>query len=419
MGIIRRHPKCAAVFALLIVLGISAVVRQFLLSVPGKEAPVTAPVVSVQPEAESTAVAQVSEMRAVWVPYMSLSMVGQADQSQAAFCAKFTEIVQTAKAHAMNTLIVQVRPFGDAYYPSKLFPWSHLLTGTQGQDPGYDPLACMVEIAHENGLAIHAWVNPLRIQLNTNPAVLSENNPYVQWSADDSKQGWTVPYENGIYMNPAYEQVRKYIADGVAEIVQNYDVDGVQFDDYFYPTQSADFDSAEYERYCADAQKDGEPVDLLSWRQGNISAMVSQVYARVKQVKADVQFGISPQGNVQNCLNMGADVATWCSATGYLDYICPQLYVNFEHPVLPFDDAVSQWRALVTNAQIKLYFGLGLYKAGSDVDNGTWKAAGDILSREIIAGRAAGGDGFMFYAYDYLTALQTAEEVQNVLQVLQ
>ena len=125
----------------------------------------------------------------------------------------------------MNTLIVQVRPFGDAFYRSSLFPRSHLLTGTQGQDPGYDPLEYMVKAAHENGLEIHAWVNPLRIQLNINPSELAENNPYTQWSQDESKKRWVVEYESGKYFNPAYAEVRKYIADGVKEIVQNYDVD--------------------------------------------------------------------------------------------------------------------------------------------------------------------------------------------------
>ena len=207
-------------------------------------------------------------------------------------------------------------------------------------------------------------------------------------------------------------------ASGVEEIVQNYDVDGIQFDDYFYPTQDSAFDQAEYDAYKEEASQNGVPMELLEWRQANINAMVSQVYAEVKQAKPEVVFGISPQGNLQNCLNMGADVQTWCSTQGYIDYICPQLYVNFEHQVLPFGSAVKEWRDLVTNPSIKLYFGLGLYKAGSDVDGGTWQKSDTIIADQIQAGREAQGDGFMFYSYDYLNHEQTEQEVQNAVKLL-
>lgn len=116
------------------------------------------------------------EMRGVWVPYMSLSMSGETDRSEAAFRAKFQQIIDVSKEKRMNTLIVHVRPFSDALYRSELFPWSHILTGTQGQDPGYDPLAIMCEMAHAADMEIHAWVNPLRIQVNGTPEELCEDN---------------------------------------------------------------------------------------------------------------------------------------------------------------------------------------------------------------------------------------------------
>ena len=112
-----------------------------------------------------------SEMKAVWVPYMSLDMSREADQSEAGFQKKFDEIVAGAKEKGMNALIVQVRPFGDALYDSELFPWSSILSGTQGVDPGYDPLEYMVSASHKAGLEIHAWVNPLRIQIKNSPSI--------------------------------------------------------------------------------------------------------------------------------------------------------------------------------------------------------------------------------------------------------
>ena len=125
-------------------------------------------------------------MRAVWVPFMSLDMTNE-EQGEEAFRNKFSSIVQQAKQHGMNALIVHVRPFGDALYPSEFAPWSHLLTGIQGQDPGYDPLAIMVELTHAEGLEFHAWMNPLRIQVSQTPETLSADNPWNTWQGDKEK----------------------------------------------------------------------------------------------------------------------------------------------------------------------------------------------------------------------------------------
>ena len=360
-----------------------------------------------------------NEMRAVWVPYLSLDMSRESDQSEQAFLKKFNVIVQNAKKCDMNTLIVQVRPFADALYQSSYFPWSHVVGGTQGVNPGYDPLADMVKASHRAGMKIQAWVNPLRIQVSHTPSILAEGNVYNTWKKDPKKAGWTVDYKDGKYLNPAYNGVRRLVADGVKEIAQKYDVDGIQFDDYFYPTQDAAFDSTAYQAYCASAQKTGTPMKLADWRRANISALVSLAYQEIKSVKPSLPFGIAPQGNVQNDLAMGADVAAWCSASGYVDYICPELYVNFENPVLPFDAAAKKWRQMVTNSNIKLYYGIAVYKAGSDADSGTWKtSSGGILAQQVEYGRKISCDGFMFYSCDYLDKDQTKREVQNVVEVL-
>ena len=138
-------------------------------------------------ENSSAPAAPGDEMRAVWVPYMSLAMNGEKDQSETAFHKKFDAIVSGAKEKGLNTLIVHVRPFGDALYPSQYFPWSHILTGTQGVNPGYDPLEYMVKAAHAAGLKIHAWVNPLRIQTSGTPSILAQSNPYSRWKEEGVK----------------------------------------------------------------------------------------------------------------------------------------------------------------------------------------------------------------------------------------
>lgn len=364
-----------------------------------------------KPKAGST------EMRAVWVPYMSLNMSREKDKSEQAFQKKFDAIVASAKKCGLNTLVVQVRPFGDALYPSAYFPWSHIVSGTQGNNPGYDPLKNMVVSSHKAGLKIHAWVNPLRIQVSGTPSILAVANPYYKFRGT-SKADYAVDFQNGVYYNPAYEEVRKLVADGVKEIAQKYDVDGIQFDDYFYPTQDASFDKTAYENYCGTAKKNGTPLSLGDWRKANINNLVSLVYREIKSVKPNLPFGIAPQGNVENDLNMGADVYSWCASKGYIDYICPQLYYNFQNPTLPFNTAAEKWKNMVKTQNVKLYYGLAAYKAGSDADSGTWKNSSAILASQIQYGRRTDCDGFMLYSCDYLTAGQTKQEIESVMKLL-
>lgn len=421
--LLNRHSIFVCVFLLTVVIGVNMAVNFNRETSPeplksSSFAAIHSSKTESSVAANVAAVQNTDEMRAVWVPYLSLNMSREDDKSEQAFLNKFNTIINNAKKCGMNTLIVQVRPFADALYPSSYFPWSHIVGGTQGVNPGYDPLADMVKISHEAGLKIHAWVNPLRIQKSNTPSILAVSNVYNTWKNDSEKSDWVISFEDGKYFNPAYNSVRKYIADGVKEIAQNYDVDGIQFDDYFYPTQDASFDQTAYQAYCESAKKTGTPMVLTDWRQANISALVSLVYQEIKSVKPTLPFGIAPQGNVQNDLAMGADVTEWCSASGYLDYICPQLYVNFENPVLPFDTAAKAWRQMVTNQNIKLYYGLAIYKVGSDADSGTWKTSSEILAKQVKYGRETSCNGFMFYSCDYLVKDQTKQEVQNVVEVL-
>lgn len=369
---------------------------------------------------QQSAPVSVGEMRAVWVPFMTLDMKGT-DYSEQAFRDKFDNIIQKAKACGINTLIVHVRSHGDAMYPSQYFPWSHLLTGTQGKDPGYDPLKYMVEAAHAAGMQFHAWLNPLRIRANGTPSELAAENPYITWRKDEGKENdnWVLDQGEDKYYNPAVPQVRQRIIDGVKEIVQNYAVDAIHFDDYFYPTSEASYDQSSYDAYCAGLAEGAKPLSLLDWRTTNINALITGVYSAIKEVNSQVQFGISPQGNISNDVGMGADVHTWGSIKGYVDYLCPQIYSNFDHPLLPFNETADQWKELVTCQDVKLYFGLAVYKAGSDADEGTWQKANDILKKQIEYGRSLDVDGFMLYSWDYLQTDQTAAEIANVVKLFQ
>ncbi len=346
------------------------------------------------------------ELLGVWVPYMSLDTP---EHTQGAFEENFRKIAQEAKDMGLNALFVHVRPFCDALYPSALYPWSHILTGEQGRDPGFDPLAFMTGCAHGLGLELHAWLNPLRVKTAETPSALSPDNPFSALQADYPY--YFMEHEGAVYLDPAYPYVRGLIADGAAEIVRNYAVDGVHFDDYFYPAEDPALDAEAYGLYLETVET---PLELLEWRRANISALVAEVYEKVKKEREDVVFGISPQGNIQNDEDMGADVKAWCACPGYMDYICPQLYYSFESEALGYSEALSQWLSLPRHENLKLYAGLALYKAGSDADGGTWLLSNDILRRQIEEARAAQCGGVVLYSSAYLRTQQTQAEVANL-----
>ncbi len=357
------------------------------------------------------------EMRAIWVPFMTLDM--NKDCSLESFKDKFTNIIKTSKEFGANTIVVHVRPFSDALYRSDIFPWSHLLCGTQGVNPGFDPLKIMVEETHKEGMSFHAWINPLRISINNTPEFLSFNNPAVTvYDEKDTPADLTVSWENGRYYNPAYSKCRELVIKGVQEIVENYEVDAIHFDDYFYPTDDPEFDRISYESYCNSCRDGAERLPLNEWRKANINLLVSGVYSKIKSINPNVKFGISPQGNFENDKKMSADIMSWCTRNGYIDYICPQIYTNFENQMLPFDKAADKWKHLIDGSNVKLYLGIGLYKAGSDMDSGTWLNSNDIISKQIEYSRQIKADGFMLYSFDYLNTDKTKEEVKNAIKII-
>lgn len=352
------------------------------------------------------------EMRGVWVSYIELDMQNESDKSESAFREKFKDIAITSKNAGFNTLIVQVRPFCDALYDSKFFPYSHISSGEQGVNPGYDALKVMCEICSELDLDIHAWVNPYRISTDSTPQVLSENNPYVI----DNELGEET--ENGVFLNPANKMVRKLIIDGVTEIVKNYDVDGIQFDDYFYPTQDSDFDDEEYAEYV-DTVGAMNCMSVDNWRIANVNTLICDTYRAIHKISNDVDFGISPQGNIDNNAKIYADVKSWCICKGFVDYICPQLYYSLENPALTFENSLNSWASLDINKNVKLYVGLAGYKANTDSDEGTWLYSDNVLSKEYkIAMQNEKVSGIMLYSYSALEDENASAEISNLTNAI-
>lgn len=359
------------------------------------------------------------EMRAVWIPYMDLK-VDDGLFSEEKFKQNYKNILTRATNTKLNTVIVQVRPFSDALYPSQIFPWSHILTGVQGKDPGFDTLKFMIGETHSRGLKFHAWVVPMRIKYGSTPKEFSDMNPYINWKNDNTGRynKYIIEADNIIYYDPQYPEVREMIIDGVKEIVQNYDIDGVSFDDYFYPADNLWVDRKNYKDQ--NTSNDNEiSEDIIKDRKNNINLLISSVYKAVKSIKRDVIFGICPQGNFENSRRAGVDIDTWAKNEGYVDYLCPEIYTNSTNPILPFEKAVSDWRQLITCDKVKFYVGLGLYKTGTDkYDSGTWLKSDSIIMEQIKHCRKNRCDGFALYSSVYLDKDETRKEVINAVKII-
>ncbi len=347
--------------------------------------------------------------RAMWISYLDWNSVfdtSDAAAFEASAAAAFDKCVQTG----INCVIVQVRPFADAVYPSEYFPWSSFVTGTQGTAPNYDPLKILVDTAHAKGLAFEAWVNPYRVRLNDKtPQELAGSNPAVLHPE------WVETVDGGMYFNPAIPEVQTLIINGVSELVRNYDVDGIQFDDYFYPTQDASFDEAEYLLYA-----DGKPLD--EWRRSNVNSLVSGVYKAIKAEKPSVIFGISPQGNNDNNYNSQySDVAMWMSTEGYVDYIMPQIYWGFGYKTsggsdrYAFKNILNEWASMPRLDSVSLTIGLGAYRIGAgdggSNDQSEWSSGHNLKDMTDAIDEAEGIDGFALFRYEFLYSNTSSSEL--------
>lgn len=372
------------------------------------------------------------ELRGVWISYLDWEKL---PGDEIGFQKGVDQILARCVDLKMNAVFVQVRPDADAMYPSEYFPWSRFVTGTQGQDPGYDPLAYFVQAAHRRGLQFHAWINPYRVTGYLNRwNQVSEQSFVRQWlsDSDTANDRWVLKQNGEYYLNPAVEEVRQRIIGGVREIVEHYDVDGIHFDDYFYPDVNNEdpnkwFDKPEYEI-------SGSTLTISDWRRENINLLIRGVYETVKEKKPQVQFGISPEGYVDHLRSdsrLFADVDTWLSQEGYVDYIMPQIYWGFEHKLsdgnpapFAFANNLKTWIQLKNKGNVRLYLGLAMYKTGSgSTDNNAvpeWLRRNDIIRRQVEAGRESGQvSGYCFYAYSSFQESACQAEVANLMKIFQ
>lgn len=357
-----------------------------------------------------------SEYRAVWLSYQEFNAYRNSvtKNNRSSFRKFFDSVLKRCKELNLNTIIVQVRPYGDALYPSKYFPWAACISGSQGKDPGYDPLKIMVDEAHDAGIRIEAWINPYRISSGNLIHALYKENPARTWAASSEKNRNVLEYEEALYYNPSSEDVRNLIVRGVKEIIDTYDVDGIHMDDYFYPSFTEDtvdsaFDAPEYEKYLK--QKSDSPLSIAEWRRENINRLVSSIYDVVHQNGTDITFGISPAGNLDNLrspLEYYVDIDTWMSEDGYVDYIMPQIYWGFTNTQAPFEEILKDWCTLSNNSTADLYIGLQLYRLGtedksqSDYDE---LQDSDYLKNQIsVIESNKQTKGFCLFSYQYVSS---------------
>ena len=330
-------------------------------------------------QAASAAPAAAKEFRGMWVATVyNLDYPSRATTSPATLKQEADAILQECLEMGMNAVILQVRPSSDALYPSRIFPWSKYLTGTQGKAPsgGFDPLAYWVERAHALGLELHAWLNPFRVTKGGEAeyAALSPDNPAVLHPE------WVVEYQGDRYFNPGLPEVRELVIQGAEELVRNYDIDGIHLDDYFYP--GSDFrDEDAYAKYGKGFSSRGD------WRRENVNKLVKELGERLHAIDPALSYGISPSGvwadrssrpegsnttgGYESYYAAYADSRKWVKE-GWIDYICPQIYWYIGHKKMDYATVARWWADTVKGTGVSLYIGMADYLAGSSDPKDPW-----------------------------------------------
>ncbi len=322
------------------------------------------------------------EVKAIWLSYLELQSFFDG-KTESSFTNAVEHAYQQIAEMGFNTVVVQVRPFGDALYSSAYFPWSSIAIRGGGA-PDYDPLKILIEQAHQRDLSFHAWINPYRAQAEADAQTVSADYPFGKWLHGPEKGNYIICLDGRWYYNPGAEEVRRLIKAGVCELIHNYPIDGIHMDDYFYPTTAESFDRTLYQQYCLE----GGQLELSVWRRENVNALLRDLYQAIKQTNDTILFGVSPQANISNNFNQQyADVLRWCSTAGYLDYLCPQIYYSFKSETTDFTESLDQWLKLTKDSHIKLFIGIASYKLGREDQWACTAASGGSCSAPNDCGR--------------------------------
>ncbi|GKV80167.1 lipoprotein [Pectobacterium carotovorum subsp. carotovorum] len=362
-----------------------------------------------------------------WPPVASVNASNPAirmTQQQDALKGKLDKL----KSLGINTVFFQVKPDGTALWPSKILPWSDMLTGNIGEDPGYDPLQFMLDEAHKRGMKVHAWFNPYRVSVNTKPSTVTELNRTLSQNPASVfvlHRDWIRTAGDRFVLDPGIPEARNWITSIVAEVVARYPIDGVQFDDYFYAESSGSMlnDGEIFKKY---GQGFGSKAD---WRRHNTQLLIEQVSRTIKQLKPDVEFGVSPAGVWRNQSHDAAgsdtrgaaaydeayaDTRLWVQQ-GLLDYIAPQIYWPFARDAARYDVLAKWWADVVKPTNTRLYIGVALYKVGEPSKNEPdWTINGGVpeLKKQLDLNESMPQiNGTILFRENYLNQPQTQDAV--------
>ncbi len=361
------------------------------------------------------------EFRAVWIATVkNIDYPRFPKPDPSSLQAEFRQLLDGCQALGLNAVILQIRPAGDAFYPSRHAPWSAFLTGRQGLAPadGFDPLAFYIEETHRRGMEFHAWLNPYRATTGLDTLSLAPEHAFHR------HRDWLLRYGDQLYFNPALPEVREHLLDIVTELLETYDIDAVHFDDYFYPykIQGELFrDSTEYLRFGAGFS------DIGDWRRNNTDRLVQGLAERIRKLKPHVRFGISPFGVWRNAGSdpegsrtragatsyddLYADIRKWLFQ-GWIDYVVPQIYWHAGFEVADFRTLLQWWSDHSYGRQ--LYIGHAAYKVGND-GQAAWKDPGE-LPRQVRLTRlneASSGSVFFRAAHLFLNPLGAADSLRQ------
>lgn len=329
-----------------------------------------------------------TNQKAIWFPYMRFEDILY-EKSESEYRSAISNIFSEACNKEINTVYFHVHPNGDSYYKSDLFPRGKYWNGN------YDPLSIALEEAHLQGISLHAWINPFRMQTADEMRELNPKYIFKKW-ADKPEEGHINIVENRWYLIPSSNEVNELLILMVKEILSNYDVDGIHIDDYFYPTTSTSFDSIDYSKSCNQ--------NIKEWRRNNISTIIKSLCYTTHSYSNRLKFGISPQGNIANDMeNLYADVELWGSNKTFCDYIVPQIYYGFENETCPFKPTLSQWEELTKNSEVDLIIGLAEFKIGKEdkwageKGRNEWIKSPDIIKNQIDIVESSTAKGYALY----------------------
>lgn len=338
--------------------------------------------------------AQEKEFRACWVSYIDIEKYLK-DLTKEQFENAVEEMYDRIMDNGMNVVMVHVHAMGDSIYESEYFCFSKYVASETV--PSYDPLKLMLELAHEKGLLFIAWLNPYRLSIGNETTEI-----YKQGGSYEKYKEFTITYSNAdgeacMALDPASRKTIDLIKAYICELLDGYAVDGIFFDDYFYESGMSDVPEAEKKK--------------------NVNVLVKEVYTLVKEKSPEASFGISPAGNIQYAMSIGADVDTWLSQEGYVDYLIPQIYWTDEyivggHKEAMFSDRCASWKEK-NKAGKPLYVGLALYKSGVyDAADVGWSVKDNNLSQQYATAKIFGYGGYAMFRYEWLLRNEACAELE-------